>query len=111
MVCDTPYTFTLLVVECTSILMMVEKRDTPCMSVLTEVERDTSYTLHVHTAGIEKGYTLHSYCCRWKGYTLSTSILLAMQSYTTCTFILLVLKRDTPCTHTVVGGKDTPSAL
>jgi hypothetical protein len=81
------------------------------MSVLTEVERDTSYTLHVHTAGIERDAPCTHTVVVERIHPQRTSILLAMQSYTTCTFILLALKRDTPCTHTVVGGKDTLSAL
>jgi len=67
-----------------------------------------SYTLHVHTAGDGKEYTLlvhwlwkwihpaRPYCRRLKG--IHPASPLAVELDTSCTSILPAMERDTPCT-------------
>jgi hypothetical protein len=53
------------------------------------------YTLHIHTAGGGKAYTLHTAHC--------TYILLAVEMDTPCTSILQVVKGKTPCTSILLA--------
>ncbi len=107
---DTPCTSILMGVKegtpYTSILLAL-KMDTPCTSILLAVEGDTPCvhlywwwweedTLHVHTAGGGKGYTLQAHTAVGGGGERDTSCRSWWWRDTPCTSKLQVAESDTP---------------
>jgi hypothetical protein len=64
------------------------------------MERDTRYTMHVHTAGYGEGYTMHVHTASYgEGYTLHVHTAGYGERYKLYS-TMLVVEMDTPSTST-----------